>query len=96
MGRSIYWRRATKAGAYAGFIGGLIVTGVLSWYYPDWIPQLGGVQAGIVGLIVNVALMVGVSLLTKPDPYVQDRSYLCLQFIWRHFRAVSFSRQPQG
>ncbi|HEC87410.1 MAG TPA: sodium:solute symporter family protein [Thermoplasmatales archaeon] len=68
----IYWRRATKAGAYAGFIGGLIVTGVLSWYYPDWIPQLGGVQAGIVGLIVNVALMVGVSLLTKPDPYVQD------------------------
>jgi len=59
-----YWRRATKAGALAGLFGGIAVS-VLFLVMPDLKPL--PVHEGIYGLIVNLSLLIGVSLLTSPD-----------------------------
>ena len=59
------WRRATAAGAIAGLLVGISVTGVLV-IQPDWRPL--GVHEGLVGLLANLATYVGVSLATRqPD-----------------------------
>jgi SSS family solute:Na+ symporter len=57
-----FWRRATTAGAYAGLISGTLVM----LYYSFLAPPLLDIHAGILGLMVNTALLVGVSLATRP------------------------------
>lgn len=59
----IYWKNATKAGAYAGLISGSVVT-LLFTFGPS---SPLGANAGIWGLIVNGIALVGVSLITQPD-----------------------------
>jgi solute:Na+ symporter, SSS family len=59
---AFFWRRATPAGALAGLTGGVTVGALFTWL---WSPPLG-VHAGIWGIVVNVALLGGVSLLTPP------------------------------
>ena len=57
----LYWRRATKAGAWAGTLGGVIVTTLFTFFVT---PPLG-LSALLWGLIVNFALFFVVSLCTK-------------------------------
>jgi solute:Na+ symporter, SSS family len=57
-----FWRRATTAGAYAGLIAGSVVT-VL---YTFILPTPYEVHAGVWGLLANTALLVVVSLVTRP------------------------------
>ncbi|HEX9728879.1 MAG TPA: sodium:solute symporter family protein [Gemmatimonadales bacterium] len=57
------WRRATAAGAVAGLLAGISVTGLLL-LVPEWKPF--GIHEGIVGLVVNTATYIGVSLATQP------------------------------
>lgn len=59
-----YWKRANGAGALTGLIGGIIVT-IFFLLYPDLRPV--PLHEGIYGLIVNIPLLVGVSLLTEPE-----------------------------
>lgn len=59
-----YWRRATKAGALAGLFGGILVN-TICLVFPEIKPF--PMHEGIYGLIVNTALLVSISLLTKPD-----------------------------
>ncbi len=59
-----YWKRATKAGALSGLIGGIAVN-VLFLSYPAL--KILPLHEGVYGLAVNVLLLVGVSLLTRPD-----------------------------
>jgi len=61
----IFWRGATAAGAAAGMIVGVVVAGVLQVYYPVSIPELGGLTSGVVGVICNTAVLVGVSLMSR-------------------------------
>jgi solute:Na+ symporter, SSS family len=63
---ALYWRRATGAGAIAGLVGGLAVN-VLFLVRPELKP-IAGLHEGIYGLAVNVPLLVGVSLATRPEP----------------------------
>ncbi len=59
-----FWKRATKAGAWAGLISGSLVTLLFTFL----VSTPFEIHAGIWGLIVNTVLLIGVSLATKPMP----------------------------
>jgi len=59
-----YWKRATKAGAIAGLIGGIAVN-IFFLMAPELKPV--PMHEGIFGLIANASLLVGISYLTNPD-----------------------------
>lgn len=62
---AFFWRRATRAGALAGVVGGVVVGALLTWV---WSSPLQ-IHPGVWGLLVNVILLVGVSLGSRPlDP----------------------------
>ncbi|UQE74936.1 sodium:solute symporter family protein [Gordonia sp. PP30] len=60
----IFWKGGNKYGANAGMVGGFVVAAVLTWIYPDDIPWLSSLTGGIVGLVVNLVLYLGVSAVT--------------------------------
>ncbi len=60
---AFFWRRATAAGALSGLVAGALVTLAL-FIVPDLRPF--GLHEGIVGLGVNIATLVVVSLLSSP------------------------------
>lgn len=57
-----FWKRATTAGAYAGLVGGSVVTVVYTFLLPTPLD----IHAGVWGLIVNTVLLVAVSMATRP------------------------------
>jgi SSS family solute:Na+ symporter len=59
-----YWPRANGKGALAGLIGGIVVT-LFFLYNPEFKPL--PMHEGIYGLIVNLALLIGISLATEPE-----------------------------
>lgn len=61
---AMYWRRATTAGVVSGLVAGTAVA-VLFFLLPEWKPL--GLHEGILGLIVHVPVLVGVSLAGKPQ-----------------------------
>jgi len=61
----LFWKRATRAGALAGLIGGTLVTIWMQFLPPPEIKALG-IMSGWWGLLVNVILFIAVSLVTKP------------------------------
>jgi len=68
-----YWKRANGTGALAGLIGGIAVT-IFFLLYPELRPF--PLHEGIYGLIVNIPLLVGVSLLTEPESPERVARYL--------------------
>jgi cation/acetate symporter len=74
----IFWRRATKEGAVAGMIAGLATTAAyVAWFkhvHPEldvpasWWLGISPEGFGTVGMLVNAAVLVGVSLATRPPP----------------------------
>ena len=72
----VWWKRANRAGAVAGMIGGF---GAGAWYlymvqFAGMTPWLGldGLRFGMIGMPVSLALMVIVSLMTEePDEETQ-------------------------
>jgi cation/acetate symporter len=83
----IFWRRTTGAGAVAGMLAGLAVCGwYMGWNLPVMRSLLGVVQplaqtqwfgvdaiaAGVFGVPVGLAVMVAVSLLTRPPSHEQQ------------------------
>jgi SSS family solute:Na+ symporter len=67
-----YWKRANGYGAVAGLTGGILVT-VFFLLYPDIRPF--PMHEGIYGLVVNVSLLIGVSLSTKPQSDERIKRY---------------------
>ena len=59
---ALYWRRATTAGAVAGLVAGS-ATALLFYLNPELRPF--GVHEGIMGLVVHLPVLVGVSLATR-------------------------------
>ena len=59
----IFWKRGTAAGAIAAMVSGFAVAAVLQAAYSTSIPWLGGLTSGMVGLIVNTGVYVGMALL---------------------------------
>lgn len=67
-----YWRRANGYGAVSGLIGGVSAT-VFFLLYPDLRPF--PLHEGVYGLIINITLLVGVSLTTKPESHERIDRY---------------------
>jgi SSS family solute:Na+ symporter len=66
---ALYWRRATTPGVVAGLLAGSI-TAFVFWRYPELKPF--DMHEGILGLLVHVPVLVGVSLATP----AQDRAHV--------------------
>jgi SSS family solute:Na+ symporter len=68
---TLYWRRATGAGAIGGLLAGTLVT-TLFVLVPAWRPF--PLHAGLYGFVANVAVLSLLSLATRRDePEAQDR-----------------------
>lgn len=65
---ALAWKRATRAGAYAGLTAGVLVTVVVYLNLVSIPAALPSALPGFYGLLLNTALFVGVSLLTDPVP----------------------------
>ena len=86
----IFWRRATREGAVAGMISGMLVTSLyLTWFVvlrPDlngpahWLFGISPEGFGAVGALVNGAMLVIVSLLTDPPPEEVQRLVASLRY----------------
>lgn len=61
----LFFKFGNKQGAITGMLVGFAIAAGLTAVFPDDIPMLGSVTAGIVGLVVNLVLYVAVSKLTK-------------------------------
>jgi SSS family solute:Na+ symporter len=72
---TFFWPRATKAGAICG-----ILVGVLYNYaiVLNFTPKLWDIHAGIQGLVLNFAVLIVVSLLTKPMDREHVRKFVTL------------------
>jgi SSS family solute:Na+ symporter len=70
---ALYWRRATTAGAIAGLITG-IATVVFFLVRPELRPY--EIHEGILGVVVNTAVLVGVSLFTPPQPAAHAEQFV--------------------
>jgi len=71
---AFYWPRATGAGALSGLTAGVAVN-TLFRFQPALSP-ITGLHEGIWGLAANVAVLVAVSLLTRPEPAERVRAYV--------------------
>jgi SSS family solute:Na+ symporter len=58
----LFWRRATREGALVGMVAGFIFAVLLTAFYPDHVPWLGGATAGIPALALNLLLFILVPL----------------------------------
>jgi SSS family transporter len=85
MALTIYWRRATRQGVWAGMVGGfatLVGLYVLGWLNPNGIERadplapytLFGLDPQVWGIAVSALLGVGISRVTTVDP-VQAKVY---------------------
>jgi SSS family solute:Na+ symporter len=70
---AFFWKRATARGAVAGLVLGSLVT-LFLYQFPEYRPF--GLHEGIVGLAVNCAALVAVSLASKPMAVEHVSSFL--------------------
>ncbi|MDE2654160.1 MAG: sodium:solute symporter family protein, partial [Gemmatimonadota bacterium] len=69
MVAALYWRRATTAGVLSGLLAGSAVS-VFFFLFPELKPL--GMHEGILGLVVHLPVLIGVSLAGSP----QDREHV--------------------
>ena len=70
---ALYWRRATTSGAISGLVAGSITT-VFFFMNPELRPY--EIHEGILGLMVNVPVLIGVSLLSKEQAPEQSGAFV--------------------
>lgn len=61
---ALYWRRATTPGVLAGLVAG-IATSIFFFLRPELAPYQ--IHEGVLGVIVNTAVLIAVSLATRPQ-----------------------------
>lgn len=70
---ALYWRRATTQGVLSGLIAGSLTT-VFFFLNPELRPY--DMHEGIIGLMVNIPVLVGVSLATRAQPAAQSGAFV--------------------
>ena len=66
---ALYWRRATRAGAFASFLGG--TAGCVLWI-AFGLKEATGLHEIVPGFALSLVLMIGVSLATRPPAGSDD------------------------
>ena len=107
----VWWKRATREGAIAGILAGIISgTVYLTWVFPKFsVPIWGGVNTpflgidhlrfGLIGAPICLVVMVVVSLMTKePSPATQKLvdDTSCLLYTSPSPRDAHESRMPSS
>ena len=73
----VFWKRATREGAIAGMLSGVLFTAGYIWWFrfqqPDatadqWLFGISPEGIGSIGMLINFAVAIGVSLFTKEPP----------------------------
>ncbi len=73
----IFWKRATREGAIAGMLAGIVFTAsYIAWFKffaersssADWLFGISPEGIGSIGMLLNFAVTIAVSLATKPPP----------------------------
>lgn len=67
----LYWKRGNVHGAFTGTIAGMLIV-ILNGSFPWLTSWAGGWSPGIVGLLANLILYIGVSLLTPKQEHVNE------------------------
>ena len=91
----LVWRRGNKTGAQAGLLTGIAVAIALSVPYIELggaVPWLGGFGSGLVGLIINLVVYVGVSCARPSDQAELDR----VDQLFAQARSRSIAHVPAG
>jgi SSS family solute:Na+ symporter len=70
---ALFWKRATTTGVFAGLFAGAVVAGVFIWR-PDLKPY--DFHEGVLGVAANIAVLVGVSLLSRPQSSDHVRAFM--------------------
>lgn len=68
----LLWKRGNSKAAWSGFAVGVIVTTLLKIFPVFAAAHFGSWAPGILGLFCNIIVYVAVSLLSKPDPRVNE------------------------
>lgn len=61
----LFWKKGNLYGAWAGLLVGFTVCIYTQFTLPDYIPALGGLQGGVVGLILNFIVYIAFSLVSE-------------------------------
>jgi Na+/proline symporter len=83
----IFWRGGNKYGAISGMIAGFLVAGVLTLFYPDDIAALGSITGGVIGLVINLVIYLGVSAFTGTSAEDKER-------VSEFFEAAKYQKTP--
>lgn len=70
---TVFWYRATAAGAIAGLIAGIGCNYLITF---GAIPTVWDIHPGLVGLVVNVMVLTLVSLVTRPINKAHAAQYI--------------------
>jgi SSS family solute:Na+ symporter len=70
---ALFWKRATTTGVFAGLFAGAVVAGLFIWR-PDLKPY--DFHEGVLGVAANIAVLVGVSLLSRPQSSDHVRAFM--------------------
>lgn len=68
----LFWKGGNKYGAWGSLIVGFAMVVIFAWTSPDYVPQLNGMQGGVLALGCGFVTYVVVSLLTKREPNVEE------------------------
>ena len=67
---ALYWRRGTRQGAVAGLVAGVAVNFHFQLFADA---TLFDMHAGLLGLIINIVVFIGISLLARPTEEIRER-----------------------
>lgn len=69
----LFWRRGTREAALASMSVGFVVAVGLTYFYPDHIPWLGGLTAGVLALVLNLVTYLVITALRPQDAAERQR-----------------------
>ncbi len=68
----LVWKRGNKYSAWAGTLTGLVIVVYFAFTQPDYVPFLGGMQAGLLAVAINFTVYIAIAYITKPEENVDD------------------------
>ena len=63
----IFWRGGNKYAAVSGMVAGFGLAVILTWIYPDDMPGWGSITGGVLGLLLNLAVFLILSMVIRPS-----------------------------